>query len=321
MKTAHDRRPSTEKRGIGSLSVSVVGIGCNNFGSRIDESRSSEVVNAALAAGINFFDTADMYGDGRSEQFLGRALGRRRAEVVIATKFGNEMEGSAGGARPEYVRRAADASLRRLGTDYIDLYQLHLPDPKVPIADTLGALDELVKAGKVREIGCSNFSVEQLREAEAVGTSRPGSAPFVSVQNEYSLLHREPEEDGVLAECERLGLAFLPFFPLKSGLLSGKYRKGQAIPSGTRVANFERYRSLLTEENLDRVERLIAYASANGRTLLELAVSWLLAHRQVASVIAGATSASQVQANASAAGWKLGETDLEEIDDMLRAAA
>ena len=312
---------SIETRTIGSLSVSVVGIGCNNFGSRIDEARSKEVVNAVFDSGINFFDTADMYGDGLSEEFLGRALGARRGEVVIATKFGNEMEGHAGGARPEYIKRAADASLRRLGTDYIDLYQLHLPDPTVPIADTLGALDELVKAGKVREIGCSNFSVGQLRDANAVSAAIPGSARFVSVQNEYSLLHREPEEDGVLAESKRLGLAFLPFFPLKSGLLSGKYRKGGAIPSGTRVANFDRYRRLLTEENLELVERLIAYASGHGRTLLELAVSWLLAYRQVASVIAGATSASQVQANASAAGWRLGDTDLDEIDQVLRGAA
>lgn len=312
-------RPSRlEKRAIGSLSVTVVGIGCNNFGSRIDAARSTEVVNAALEQGINFFDTADMYGDGKSEELLGRALGRRRSEVIIATKFGNPMEGK-GGARPEYVKQACDASLKRLGTDVIDLYQLHLPDPTVPIAETLGALEGLVKAGKVREIGCSNFSVEQLREANAASAARPGSARFTSVQNEYSLLHREPE-DGVLEECERLGIAFLPFFPLKSGLLTGKYRKGQPIPSGTRVAKFERYRALLTDENLDRVESLIAYASAHKRALLELAVSWLLAHRQVASVIAGATSASQVQGNASAAGWKLSETDLEEIDEALRAA-
>jgi len=307
-----------DTRAIGSLSVSVVGIGCNNFGGRIDAARSTEVVHAALAAGINFFDTADMYGDGRSEEFLGSALGGRRAEVVIASKFGNAIPGKVGGGRPEYVRHALDASLRRLGTDYIDLYQQHLPDPTVPVAETLGALDEAVQAGKVREIGCSNFSPEQLRDAASASSATPGSARFVSVQNEYSLLHREPEE-GVLAECERLDMAFLPFFPLKSGLLTGKYRKGQPIPPGTRVANVERYRSLLTEENLDRVEGLLAYASRHQRTLLELAVSWLVAHGQVASVIAGATSAAQVQANASAAGWRLSDADLEEIDDVLRA--
>lgn len=310
---------SIEKRMIGSLSVSVVGVGCNNFGSRIDESRSREVVHAALDAGINFFDTADSYGNGSSEQFLGRALGARRREVVIATKFAYAIDGVGGGAHPEYIRRAIDASLKRLGTDYIDLYQQHVPDPAVPIADTLGALDELVKAGKVREIGCSNFSAEQLREASAASTARAGSARFVSVQNEYSLLHREPEQ-GVLDECERLDMALLPFFPLKSGLLTGKYRKGQAIPAGTRVANFDRYRSLLTDENLDRVEGLIQYAQARGRGLLELAVSWLLAHSRVASVIAGASSAAQVQANAAAAGWRLGDTDLEQVEEVLRVA-
>ena len=317
---SNGRTGPIETRSIGSLSVSIVGVGCNNFGSRIDEARSTEVVNAAIDAGLNFFDTADMYGNGLSEEFLGRALGSRRSDVIIATKFGNEIEGRGGGARPEYVKSALDASLRRLGTDRVDLYQLHLPDPTVPIGETLGALDELVKAGKVREIGCSNFSAEQLREANAASLARPGSARFVSVQNEYSLLHREPEED-VLDECERLDLAFLPFFPLKSGLLTGKYRKGQPIPSGTRVARFERYRSLLTDENLDRVEGLIAYASERGHTMLELAVSWLAAHARGASVIAGASSAAQVQANASAAGWRLGETDLEQIEDVLRAAA
>jgi len=309
-----------ERRKIGSLSVTVVGIGCNNFGSRIDENRTEEVVNAALEAGVNFFDTADMYGNGKSEELLGRYLGRRRSDVIIATKFGNEMEGQGGGARPVYIRKAFDASLRRLKTDYIDLYQQHVPDPQVPIAETLGALTELVKSGLVREIGCSNFSAEQIREAQAASVSRPGSARFVSVQNEYSLLHREPEDE-VLAECERHGLAFLPFFPLKSGLLTGKYRKGQPIPQDTRVARFERYRKLLTEENLDKVEALIDFAESRGHTLLELAFSWLLAHGVVASVIAGATSARQVRDNAAAAGWKLTAGDLEEIDARLRTGA
>ena len=307
-----------ETRKVGSLPVTVVGIGCNNFGSRIDEKRSHEVVNAALDAGINFFDTADMYANGKSEELLGQALGRRRSDVIIATKFGQVMEGHGRGARPEYIRKAFQASLRRLNTDYIDLYQLHLPDPDVPIAETLGALDELVKAGQVREIGCSNFSAEQLREAEAASSARPGSARFVSVQNEYSLLHREPE-DAVLAECKRQGLAFLPFFPLKSGLLTGKYRKGKPIPEGTRVAKFERYRQLLTDENLDKVESLIDFAESRGHTLLELAFSWLLAHGVVTSVIAGATSAQQVRDNAGAATWKLTAGDLEEIDSQLRA--
>ena len=307
-----------ETRKIGSLPVTVVGIGCNNFGIRIDENRSHEVVDAALDAGINFFDTADMYANGKSEELLGQALGRRRSDVAIATKFGQVMEGQGRGARPEYIRKAFQASLRRLKTDYVDLYQLHLPDPDVPIAETLGALDELVKAGQVREIGCSNFSAEQLREADAASAARPGSARFLSVQNEYSLLHREPE-DAVLAECKRQGLAFLPFFPLKSGLLTGKYRKGMPIPEGTRVAKFERYRQLLTDENLDKVESLIEFAESRGHTPLELAFSWLLAHGVVASVIAGATSAQQVRDNAGAATWKLTAGDLEEIDSQLRA--
>jgi aryl-alcohol dehydrogenase-like predicted oxidoreductase len=226
------------------------------------------------------------------------------------------MPGQGRGARPEYVRKAVEASLRRLQTDYIDLYQQHVPDPEVPIADTLGALDALVKAGKVREIGCSNFSAEQIVEAQAATRAKRGSARFVSVQNEYSLLHREPE-NGVLAECEREGLAFLPFFPLKSGLLTGKYRKGELIPDGTRVAKYERYRKLLTEENLDKVEVLIDYAQSRGHGILDLAISWLLAHRPVASVIAGATSAEQIRANVRAAGWQLTPADLAEIDAAL----
>lgn len=308
-----------ESRKIGTLSVSVVGVGCNNFGARLDEARTREVIDAALDQGINFFDTADMYGKGQSEELLGRMLGARRGRVIIATKFGNEMPGQGRGARPEYVKQAIDASLKRLGTDYVDLYQQHVPDPDVPIAETLGALDDLVKSGKVREIGCSNFSVEQLREARRVSDARRGSAHFVSVQNEYSLLEREPEE-GVLRECEEQGLAFLPYFPLMSGLLTGKYRKGQPIPENTRVATNERYRKLLTEENLDKVEALMAYASSRDHSLLELAFSWLLAHRVVASVIAGASSSQQIRTNASAAAWKLSPKDLDEIDEVLRAA-
>lgn len=306
-----------DKRKIGSLDVSIVGVGCNNFGARIDEAHTREVIDTAIDCGINFFDTADMYGGGRSEELLGAILGRRRKAVIIATKFGQEMPGQGRGARPDYVRLACEASLRRLQTDYIDLYQLHLPDPEVPIADTLGALDDLVKTGKVRQIGCSNFSVAQLKEAHAAAIRRPGAAQFVSVQNEYSLLHREPEA-GVLEECERLGMAFLPFFPLKSGLLTGKYRKGQAIPDDTRVAKYERYRKLLTDENLDQVEALIEYAQTHGHSVLELAFSWLLAHRPVASVIAGASSAQQVRSNAAAPNWRLGAAELKEIDLLLR---
>jgi aryl-alcohol dehydrogenase-like predicted oxidoreductase len=227
------------------------------------------------------------------------------------------MEGQGAGAAPEYVLKACDASLRRLGTDYIDLYQQHVPDPRVPIADTLGALSELVTSGKVREIGCSNFSVDQLSEAK-LASARLRGARFVSVQNEYSLLHRQPEEDGVLEETEREGIAFLPFFPLKAGLLTGKYRKGKPIPDDTRVANFERYKKLLTDDNLEKVEALIEFSGRHDRSLLELAVSWLLAHPTVSSVIAGASSPDQVRNNAAAPGWKLDAADLREVDAILR---
>ena len=308
-----------QNRKIGSLEVPVVGVGCNNFGMRIDEARTKEVIDAALDAGANFFDTADSYANGRSEELIGRILGGRRSEVLIATKFGQAIPGQGSGARPAYVKKACDASLKRLRTDRIDLYQLHIPDPEVPIAETLGALNELVKSGKVKEIGCSNFSAQQLREAEAAAT-RLKSARFVSVQNEYSLLHREPEAQ-VLGECARQRIAFLPYFPLKSGLLTGKYRKGQPIPEDTRVAKFERYRKLLTDENLDKVERLGDYARSHGHAMLDLAISWLLAHPVVACVIAGASSAQQVRANVSAASWGLSGVDLEEIDSLLSREA
>ncbi len=298
-------------RRIGSLSVSVVGLGCNNFGMTIDERHSVEVVHAALDAGITFFDTADIYGGTDSERFLGKALAKRRHQAIIATKFGMRANDEfAGGARPEYVRRAAEASLRRLNVDHIDLYQLHKPDPSVPIADTLSAMNALVQAGKVREIGCSNFSVAQLREAEAA--VKGGAAKFVSVQNEYSLLHREPE-NGVLAECERVGLAFLPYFPLANGLLTGKYRKGASVPEGTRM-QIAWAASGMTDKRMTAVEGLRAIAERSGHSLLELAFSWLLRQNVVASVIAGATRADQVRANVAASGWRLSAGDLAAID-------
>ena len=306
-------------RPIGSLRVSEVGLGCNNFGWRLDEAASAEVIAAALDAGIDFFDTADLYGGTGSEQFLGRALAPVRERVVIATKFGWQLDEYRKGASPAYVRRAVEASLRRLRTDRIDLYQLHRPDPAVPIADTLGALDELVRAGKVREIGCSNFSAEQLRDSEAAAA--PGAARFVSVQNEYSLLQRSVESE-VLPECERLGLAFLPYFPLASGLLTGKYRLGSPPPEGTRLTTSGRGggAAVLGERKLERVEALARFAESRGRTLLELAFSWLLARPPVASVIAGATSPAQVRANAAAVGWTLGGAELATVDVLLGAA-
>jgi aryl-alcohol dehydrogenase-like predicted oxidoreductase len=302
-----------DTRQIGSLEVSVVGLGCNNFGRRLDAEATSAVVDAALDAGITFFDTADVYGGTKSEEYVGRALGQRREEVVVATKFGSAVDDRRKGARPEYVRQAVEDSLRRLGTDRIDLYQLHRPDPQVPIEDTLGALDELVQVGKVREIGCSNFSADQLREAEEA--TREGSARFVSVQNEYSLLHREPEGD-VIPECERAGVAFVPYFPLASGLLTGKYRQGQDAPAGSRLDS-GRGDSLLTEHNLTVVQDLIAFSERRGHTILELAFSWLLARSTVASVIAGATSPEQARSNAGAAGWRLTDAELTEVDSIL----
>jgi aryl-alcohol dehydrogenase-like predicted oxidoreductase len=304
-----------EKRRIGSLEVSLVGLGCNNFGWRIDAAASERVVHAALDAGIDFFDTADFYDTGHSEEFLGRALKSRHGAsgtpAIIATKFGMKLDDQRQGAHPDYVPRAAEDSLRRLGVERIDLYQLHQPDPATPIADTLGALNELVRAGKVREIGCSNFSAAQLREArQAAGAG----ARFVSVQNQYSLFHREPEAE-VIPECQKEGLAFLPFFPIANGLLTGKYRRGQAAPKGSRGdAGFGP--KVFTDENLAKVEKLTAFAEKRGHTLLELAFSWLAAQPTVASVIAGATTPEQVKANSSAADWKLTAADLAEISTI-----
>jgi aryl-alcohol dehydrogenase-like predicted oxidoreductase len=298
---------------IGSLEVSVVGLGCNNFGWRIDAEASAKVIDAAIESGITFFDTADRYGKGQSEDFLGRALGKRRDQIILATKFGMEMEKGQQGASAKYVREAVETSLRRLRTDRLDLYQLHQPDPKTPISETLRALDELVHAGKVREIGCSNFSVAQIREAADASHNR---AQFVSVQNEFSLFHREPETNGVLAECEARGLAFLPYFPLASGLLTGKYRKGEKLPQGSRAADGWGPK-VFTEQNLTMVESLIEFAESKGHTILELAFSWLLSHKPVASVIAGASKPEQVRANAKAADWQLTADDLAQIDAIM----
>ena len=300
-----------QTRRIGSLEVSAVGLGCNNFGRRLDEAGTRKVIDAALDAGINFFDTADSYGGTDSEVFVGRCLGKRRSEVIVATKFGWELDDTRRGAHPDYVRRAVDDSLRRLGTETIDLYQLHKPDPTVPIEDTLGALDELVQAGKVREIGCSNFSPAELDAAESAADGR---SRFVSVQNEYSLLHREPER-GVLATCEKLGLAFVPFFPLSSGLLTGKYRLGQSPPKG-RLTTMASLSDRLNDEALGTVETLIAFAESRGHTILDLAMSWLLARSEVSSVITGAMTANQVESNAKAASWSLSQAELAEVNRL-----
>ena len=302
-----------QTRKIGSLEVSFVGLGCNNFGWRIDAEASAKIIDAAIESGITFFDTDDRYGKGQSEDFLGRALGPRRDQIILATKFGMEMEKGQQGASPQYIGEAIEASLRRLRTDRIDLYQLHQPDPKTPVADTLAALDQLVRAGKVREIGCSNFSVAQIREA---ADAAKGGAHFVSVQNEFSLFHRESEKNGVLAECEARGMAFLPYFPLASGLLTGKYRKGQKPPEGSRAADAWGPK-VFTEKNLAIVESLIKFAETRNHTILELAFAWLLSHKPVASVIAGASKPEQVRANTKAANWQLTSDDFARIDAIM----
>jgi aryl-alcohol dehydrogenase-like predicted oxidoreductase len=303
-----------EKRSIGLVPVPVAGIGCNNFGRRIDEARTREVVVAALESGATLFDTADLYGDGRSEEFLGRALGARRDEVVIVSKFGMRTppDGLSGGD-PRWVARACAASLARLGSDRIDVYLLHQPDEETPIEDTLSAMSRLVDEGKVREIGCSNFSGKQLDQA-ADAAEELGLRRFATVQNEYSLLHTEPRDE-VLAACRRLGLSLMPYFPLASGLLSGKYRRGEPPPVGSRLAGS---RERLTDERLEVVERLEAFAEGRGHTILELALSWLASQPEVATVIAGATSAEQVRANTAAVqAWRMDEGDLAEVDRIL----
>ncbi|HEX3334448.1 MAG TPA: aldo/keto reductase [Acidimicrobiales bacterium] len=303
-----------ETRSIGSLKVSVVGLGCNNFGGRIGRAETDAVVGAALDAGITLFDTADIYGATLSETYLGAALGPRRDEIVLATKFGAPYEGHDGGASPAYIRRAVEDSLTRLGTDHIDLYQQHAPDRSTPIGETIGALAELVAEGKVREFGCSNFSASMLAEAAA---ATPAGAPgFVSVQNQYNILHRAPE-DGVLAECGRLGMAFLPYFPLASGLLSGKYRAGEPPPQGARLTTMgDRAASQLSDERLAAVAALDDLAQRHGHDVLDLAFGWLLSRPEVASVIAGATRPEQITANVAAGAWGPGGDVLSEVDAL-----
>jgi aryl-alcohol dehydrogenase-like predicted oxidoreductase len=311
-----------ETRTLGSLEVTLVGLGCNNFGMRIDEDQSAAVVHAALDAGINVFDTADVYGGTRSEQFLGRALGRRRDEVIIATKFVAPIDDdpSHAGASARWVAEAVEGSLRRLGTDRIDLYQQHAPDPNVPIEETLGALDRLVREGKVREIGNSNFSGDQIDEAEAVSVGK-GLARFVSAQNHLNLLQRDPLRD-VLPACVRHGLGVLPYFPLASGLLTGKYRRGVSPPTGTRLSMLpeDRAARVMSDGNFDDVDRLTAFAAERDHTILELAFAWLAAQPTMTSIIAGATKPEQVRANVAAVDWKLSDDDLAQLDQLLRTS-
>lgn len=298
--------------GGAALTVSAVGLGCNNFGRRCDAGETRAVVAAALDAGVTLFDTSDSYGDprGSSEEYLGRALGARREDVVIASKFG-----WAGGASPAHIAASVEASLKRLGTDRIDLYQLHKPDPATPMEDTLAALDGLVRQGKVRFIGCSNLSGQQLQDALAI-SSESNIAPFVTAQNQYSLIKREIEAD-LTPVCVEHGIGILPFYPLASGLLTGKYRRGETPSENWRLGeNTPQAKRTRTDANLDAVERLHGFAEARGRPLLELAMSWLAGRPAVASVISGARTPEQVRENAGAAGWKLSEAELEEIDRL-----
>jgi aryl-alcohol dehydrogenase-like predicted oxidoreductase len=302
--------------GQSGLLVSVVGLGCNNFGSRLDTDATRAVVDAAIDAGITLFDTSDTYGGGGgSERALGEILGSRRDEIVLATKFGHQKAdmgyGPAAGAKGgrAYIRRAVTESLRRLRTDYIDLYQLHTPDPVTPVEETIAALHELVTEGKVRYIGHSNLSGWQLADAAHLA-ARNGHTPFISAQNHWSLLERAAEAE-VVPAARHFGLGVLPYFPLANGLLTGKVRQGQAVPAGTRLAGREGY---VTDEKLATVEALIAWSQEHGVTLLETAIGALAAHPGCSSVIAGATSAEQVKANAAAAEWAPDEAELAEID-------
>ena len=287
------------------LQVTRVGLGCNNFGGRLDLERTRAVVDAALEAGITFLDTADIYGGGGSERFLGEILEGRRDQVVLATKFGmGPDEGMARGSR-EYTRHALAASLERLRTDYVDVYYYHQPDETTPVAETIGAMRELVEEGRVRAIGVSNFSVEQLDEAVAAG-------PVAALQNHYNLLEREAEAD-VLPRCAELGVGFVPYFPLASGLLTGKYRRGEPPPQGTRLSGRS---EALSDSAFDRIEALEAFAQERGHTLLELAIAGLASQPGVVSVIAGATAPEQVRANAAAADWELSADDLTALRDL-----
>ena len=319
-------------RKIGALEVSVIGLGCNNFGGRLDAGQTAEVVSAALDSGITLFDTADIYGGTKSEEYLGQALRGRRDTAIVATKFGMEVDSERQGAAPAYVKQACADSLRRLGLDCIDIYWLHRPDPQVPIAETLGALAQLVEEGKVREIGCSNFSAAQLHEADGAAL-QTGAPNFEAVQNEYSLFHREPEgsqpgrpadgswedadKSGVLRQCAELGISFVPYFPLASGLLTGKYRAGQTAPAGSRLSNERSWQRFAGDDRIAVVERLLEFCAASGHSLLELAHSWLLRHQVVASVISGATKPEQAVANAAAGDWQLSADELTALDEIL----
>ena len=306
--------------GCSNLKVSEIGLGCNTFGWAIDEKASIAVIGRALDLGINFIDTADMYDQGRSEEFVGRALEDRRSQVILATKFGYPMGDDPrdrGGSR-SYILRAVEASLRRLQTDYIDLYQFHLPDPDTPIEETLRALDSLVRSGKVRQIGCSRFSAAQLQEAASVSSAN-ALAPFVTTQSRYNLIDRRIERE-LVPVCRENGVGVIPWGPLAGGFLTGKYSREEQAPSEMRLGRQSplnnAYRDARTEENWSTLERLTGYAGARGHTVGELAIAWLLARSWVSTVIAGARTVEQVSANVAAAEWVLTEQEGEEVDAL-----
>ena len=299
--------------GDGGPTVSVVGLGCNNFGGRVGLEGTRAVVDAALEVGITFFDTADVYGNGGgSEELLGQVLEGRRERVLLATKFGGDMgDGTIARGSREYVHKAVEASLRRLRTDYIDLYQYHRADGITPYEETFGALDELVREGKVRYVGHSNFTARDVEEVDALARRREIARP-VSAQNQYSLLRREVEQD-LLPTCERLGIGVLPYFPLASGLLTGKYKRDAPRPEGTRLTTRD---EIFTDETWDRLEALERYAGERGVTLLEVAIGGLAAEPAVVSVIAGATKPEQVQANARAGEWEPTPDDVAALNEL-----
>ena len=295
----------------------MIGLGSNNFGRRLDLAATRAVVDAALDAGVTFFDTADIYGRGLSEEYLGEVLQGRREQVVLATKFGLDMgDGKGPRGSPAYIRQAIEGSLRRLRTDVIDVYWYHQPDGETPVAETLATLDEFVRAGTVRAIGASNFSAEQIEEADAAALEH-GFARFEAIQNQYSLLVRDAERE-VLPTCERLDLGFVPFFPLASGLLTGKYRRGEPGPEGTRLSSRE---TIATDEQFDLLESLEVYAEQRDVSLLDVAIGGLLIRPVMSSVIAGATSPEQVRANVSAAEWEPSDDDVATLNDLLGSAA
>jgi aryl-alcohol dehydrogenase-like predicted oxidoreductase len=311
-----------EYRNLGrsGLQVSVVGLGCNNFGMRIDQDATTAVVDACFDAGVNFFDTADVYGNrGLSEEFLGKALGDRRKDVIVATKFCSPMGDGPlmSGASRGYIMKAVDASLRRLNTDYIDLYQIHRPDPKTPIEETIEALDDLVTAGKVRYIGHSNYAGWQTAAAHYISQAKNRTA-FITAQNEYNLLKRDIEAELVPA-CKEYDVSLLPFFPLASGFLTGKYVRGEAPPEGTRLAAWgPRAAGALNDKNFDMLASLSEFAEARGKTMLDLAMSWLASLSYVGSVIAGATKPEQVAQNAVAGEWRLTADEMAEVDKITK---